>query len=129
MKKIEALKPRCVLVVKVNGTTVYAHLEKNEAAEAFIGKLESQGLPIVFRAGEEGGMAHLPWALPKNDTRITARPGDFLLTKDDQLFLSFDEKTGAFTRIGGIGNMTADKRGTLFGNGDFTAHFSLEWDE
>lgn len=130
MELFGAHQPRCVLVVKVNGHTLYAHLEEHESAKAFIRYLQSEGLTFSFdEVTEDGATAALPWRLPEKDAEIHARCGDLLVTKENELKLFFGDARGIFTRIGGIGNLNTEKREAVFGKGAFTAQLSLEWDE
>ena len=126
----EPVKPMPVLVVDVDGRYFYAIPEDNSSAEAFVDALNSG--PIAVEMSDCGGFEKggpLPWTLPRNDEEITTKPGDVILYQGNQITLYYDQITGSFTRLAGIGNLTKEKLLEAFGEGSVTVSFWLEWSE
>ena len=118
------------LVIKANGHIFYANLEDNSSAEAFVEKLDSGPLEVELHDfGSFEKVGSLPWDLPRNDTSITTSPGDEILYQGDQITIYYDENTWSFTRLAKIEDVTKDDLLAVFGDGDVTVEFWLEWDE
>ncbi|MBO7677456.1 MAG: hypothetical protein J6S49_08080 [Erysipelotrichaceae bacterium] len=126
----DLIKPVPALVIEVNGHILYADLEDNSSAEAFIEKLNSE--PIELQLHEYGNfekVGPLPWSLPRNDTSITTVPGDVILYQGNQLTIYYDQNTWDFTRLAKIKNVTRDSLLDILGDGDVTVKMWIEWSE
>ena len=123
-------KPTPVLVIEANGKRFYAPPEDNSSAAALIDKLSSG--PLTVEMSDYGNfekVGALPWELPRNDERITTKPGDVILYQGDRITLYYDENTWSFTRLAAIGSATREDLLAALGSGDVTVRFSLEWSE
>lgn len=130
MDEIEAIKPRCVLLIEAGGKRFYASFEDNSAAKALIEKLNSETLTVQMR--DYGGfekVGNLPWTLPQNDAQITAKTGDIILYNGNQITVYYGENTWSLTRLAAIGNVTREALLEALGEGEATVTFSLEWSE
>ena len=127
---IEVIRPTCVLVIEVNGKTLYANLEDNSSAEALKEKLNPG--PVTVEMHDYGNfekVGALPWDLPRNDTQITTEPGDVILYQGDQITIYYDTNSWNFTRLARIGNTTKKELLAALGDGSASVTFSLEWGE
>ena len=71
----------------------------------------------------------LPWELPRNDEKITTKPGDLILYQGNQLTVYYAENTWEFTKLGSL-NAEEDEIVEAFGGkDDITVEFFLEWTE
>lgn len=114
-----------VLRIDANGYTFLADFEDNSSAEALISRLAESPVTIVMR--DYGGfekVGDLPFALPRNDTRITTAPGDVILYQGDQLTIYYDTNTWSFTRVAAIRGADSSLR-TKLGEGGLTVTLSL----
>lgn len=119
-----------VLVIEANGKRFYATPEDNSSAAALIEKLSAGAVTLEMSDyGNFEKVGALPWELPRNDERITTKPGDVILYQGDRITLYYDENTWSFTRLAAIGNATREDLLAALGGGDVTVRFSLEWSE
>ncbi|MBQ9557662.1 MAG: hypothetical protein IJU94_03555 [Clostridia bacterium] len=126
---IEAIRPRAVMVVKVNGRIFYAHIEDNPSAKALTEKLNSAGVTVDMRDCGFGKVGSLPWELPRNGKRIAARPGDLVLCEDGGLALYYDGADADCTRLARLGKETKEEILAALGEGDVSVTLYLEWSE
>ena len=123
-------EPACVLVIEVNGKTLYANFEDNSSAEALKEKLNSGAIAVdLHDYGSFEKVGPLPWDLPRNDTQITTKPGDIILYQGNQITIYYDENSWNFTRLAVIDSTTKDDLLAVLGDGDVRVKFSLEWSE
>ena len=114
-----------MLKIEVNGHTLYADFEDNSSAQALKEKLE--GGSITLTMSDYGGfekVSNLPFELPRNDKRITTKPGDVILYQGDKLTIYYGKNTWEFTRVAVIRD--AGQLKDLLGDGDASITFSLE---
>lgn len=119
-----------ILILEANGKQFSAVLENNSSAVAFIEKLSAE--PLTLKLRDYGGfekVGALPWDLPTNDERITTKPGDVILYQGNQITIYYDENTWSFTKLASIGNTTKEALLDVFGEGDVTIRFWIEWSE
>ncbi len=122
--------PSCVLVIEANDRIFYASLEDNSSAAALKEKLNSG--PITVEMHDYGGfekVGSLPWDLPRNDSQITAKPGDVILYQGDRITVYYDENSWNFTKLASVGSTTKEELLSALGEGDVSVKFSLEWGE
>ena len=127
---IETIRQTCVLVIEANGKIFYAHFEDNSSAEALKEKLNSEAITVDMH--DYGGfekVGTLPWDLPRNDTQITAEPGDVILYQGNQITIYYDTNSWNFTRLAHIENATKDELLAALGDGGVSVKLSLEWGE
>ena len=108
-----------LLLLEVNGQTLEAELEENQAAQALIKLIGEDGLKLELE--EYGGfekVGPLPENLPANDEQMDAKPGDIVLYQGNQLSLFYGENSWSYTKLGHV----KDRNGTLLreilGEGD-----------
>lgn len=125
-----ALRPTESLVMEVNGKIYYPDLMDNSSAEAFFKKLKEGKLVVdLHDYGSFEKVGALPWNLPRNDEKITTVPGDIILYQGNQITIYYDENTWEFTRLAKIHDVSKDELLDVFGEGDVTVSFWLEWSE
>lgn len=125
-----AVKPTASLVMEVNGRIFYPHLADNSSAEAFFEKMKEGELVVALHDyGNFEKVGLLPWDLPRNDEKITTVPGDIILYQGNQITIYYDENTWEFTRLAKIHDVSKDELLDVFGEGDVTVSFWLEWSE
>ena len=122
--------PRAVLVLETEEYTLYASLPKVPCSAALADRLNSGPLTLEMEdRGETMMEASLPWSLPVNGERITAKPGDILLSQPNRLCICIGECTGRYTLLGQIGNTEREAFTETLGQGPVTVTLSLEWGE
>ncbi|MDO5133772.1 MAG: cyclophilin-like fold protein [Eubacteriales bacterium] len=116
--------------MEVNGKIYYPDLMDNSSAEAFFKKLKEGKLVVdLHDYGSFEKVGALPWNLPRNDEKITTVPGDIILYQGNQITIYYDENTWEFTRLAKIHDVSKDELLDVFGEGDVTVSFWLEWSE
>lgn len=129
MRDYRYIEPTAVLVVKINGKTLYAHIEHNPSSDAFIKKMTPSCLLLDMR--DNGGVektAILPWTLPESGAQAAAKPGDIVLYGDNSIALCYDASAGVMTKLASISKSKVELC-ELLGDGSVTVEFSLEWSE
>ena len=92
-----------MLYIQIGDATLTAVLEDNPSAQALAELLEDG--PVTLEAENYGGFektAVLPEALPQNDARITAGPGDVMLYQGDTVVLFYGSNTWSYTKLAHI---------------------------
>ena len=92
-----------LLYIQVGDNILAAVLEDNPSARALAALLEEG--PVTLEAENYGGfekVGELPEALPQNDTRITAAPGDVMLYRGDSVVLFYGSNTWSYTKLARI---------------------------
>ena len=123
----DAIWPVPELVIRINGAVLYASLQDNPSAEAFIENLSKA--PVTVELEEDTGFAKaglLPWDLPRSDETVTAAPGDVILDKEGRIAVCYGQGTAELTCLAKLGDTAKEK---LSVDGDITAEFSIEWSE
>ena len=124
------VQPVPTLVIEANGRTFYAEPEDNSSAEAFLEALSSEPLEVELHDyGDFEKVGSLPWDLPRNDETITTVPGDVILYQGNEITIYYDENTWDFTRLAKIGGVTREDLLEVFGDGNVTVRFRVEWSE
>ena len=92
-----------MLYIQIGDATLTAVLEDNPSAQALAELLEDG--PVTLEAENYGGFektAVLPEALPRNDARVTAGPGDVMLYQGDTVVLFYGSNTWSYTKLARI---------------------------
>ena len=106
----ESIEPTTLEVIEmkinilINGTNFIATLEDTETGKAFY---EMIGNELVLNLEEYGGfekVGSLGKSLPRNDVRITTKPGDLILYNGSEFSLMYGSNTWSYTKIGKIDN-------------------------
>ena len=108
-----------ILLIEVNGETLEAELEDNEAAQALTDLAGDDGLKLELK--EYGGfekVGPLPQGLPASDEQIDTSPGDIVLYQGDQISLFYGENSWSYTKLGHIKNADAEQLQEILGDGD-----------
>ncbi len=119
------------LVLEANGVRFYADFEDNPSAEAFCDQLSENGVLTVelHDYGNFEKVGDLPFELVRSDTPITTRPGDIILYQGKQITVYYDENTWNFTKLARIEGKTREDLLGVFGDGDVSVSFWVEWSE
>lgn len=125
-----AVAKTATLVIKANGSVYYASLAENSSSEAFSDKLSSGEIEVKMHDyGNFEKVGSLPWILPNNDEQITTEPGDIILYQGNQIIIYYGQNTWSFTKLAKIGSVTKEDLLSVFGDGNVTVAFSIEWNE
>lgn len=113
------------LKITVGEYEFFASFEENNSAEEF--KELLAGGPVTVAMEDYGGfekVGPLGSSLTRNDTQITAEPGDIILYQGNQITIYYGVNTWNFTRLAKIDDISglSEKLGT----GVIEATFSLE---
>lgn len=116
------------MYIYINGNKLTAELGDNSSAEALV-KLLKEG-DITYAADDYGNfekVGSLGHTLPRNDERITARPGDVILYLGSNICLYYGVNTYNFTRLGSIVGHSEGEMRTLLsaGSGEISITLSL----
>lgn len=123
-------EPSATLVIHTDNGSFYANLANNSSAKAFLKHLNSEVLTVEMHDyGNFEKVGDLPWELPANDELITTKPGDIILYQGNKITIYYDEDTWEFTRLGEINVISREELLEVFGDGDVTVTFWLEWSE
>ena len=112
------------MLMKINDVPVAVDWEDNQSVKSL-----TQSLPLTVKIHMYGGfeqVGELGRSLPRNDKRITTRPGDIVLYSGNQVVVFYGSNTWAYTRLGMITDKTASELAELLGRSDVTLTFSAE---
>ena len=113
--------------VKANGTTFTAVFADNSSAEALKELLKTGDVSIAAHDyGDFEKVGELGSNLPRNDTQITAGPGDVFLYQGDKVTIFYGSNAWSYTRLGKIESASGEELLAAFGDGDVTITLSLE---
>lgn len=110
----------------INSQVLTAVLENNSSADAFAALLENG--PLTLSMSDYGNFektGELPESLKRNDSTITAEPGDIILYQGKTITVYYDYNTYNFTRLGKITDITSEELKELLGKNDVTVTFRL----
>ena len=108
-----------LLLLEVNGQTLEAELEDNEAAQALKALIGKNGLKLDLE--EYGGfekVGPLPEGLPASDEQIDTTPGDIVLYQGNQISLFYGENSWSYTKLGHVKDMDGTQLQEILGDGD-----------
>ena len=115
-----------LILLEVNGKTLEADLEDNEAAQALKELIGEEGLKLELE--EYGGfekVGPLPESLPASDEQMDTSPGDIVLYQGDQLSLFYGENSWSYTKLGHV-DMDGAQLQEILGDGDISAVLKIE---
>lgn len=116
--------------IELNGTVLHVELNDNSSAAALKDLLRDGELTVSMKDyAHMEKYGDLGVHLPKNDERITTKPGDVILSEGNLLVLYYAPNTWNFTRLGKVQNMTEKELKKTLGKGDVTATLSLSKEE
>ncbi len=116
-----------LLLLEVNGQTLEADLEDNEAAGALKDLIGEDGLELELE--EYGGfekVGPLPEALPASDEQMDTSAGDIVLYQGDQISLFYGENSWSYTRLGRVRDADGARLQEILGDGDVSVVLKLE---
>ena len=124
------MEPMAFMTVVVGDSAFSVDLADNSSAKAFKDKLRSE--PVKLEMHDYGSfekVGNLPWELPRNDEKITTKPGDLILYQGNQITVYYAENTWEFTRLGSLNAEEEEIIEAFGGKDDVTVEFFLEWTE
>lgn len=92
-----------MLQIQVGDTLLTAALEDNSSADA-LKEMLSEG-PLTIEVENYGGfekLGTLPESLPRNDTQMTAQPGDIMLYQGNSIVFFHGSNSWSYTKLGTI---------------------------
>jgi len=126
----QSMAPIPILVMAVNDHFYCPTMMDHSSAEAFIEKLSAGAIEVEMHDyGNFEKVGTLPWSLPRNDEKITTRPGDLILYQGNQITIYYDQNTWNFTRLGRIDGVSREELLEVLGEGDVTVRFWVDWTE
>ena len=113
--------------ILINGKdNLTATLYDNSSAKALVSLLEKGAVTIdMHDYGNFEKVGELPETLPRNDKRITTKPGDIILYQGNQITFYYAENTWNFTLLGHIDGKTQSELKKILGTGNVTAVLSV----
>ena len=115
------------LHMRINDTEVLVKWETNESVDALAAL--AQSAPLTIKMSGYGGfeqVGSLGAELPRNDTRVTAQPGDIMLYSGNQISVFYGSNTWEYTRLGQITGSTVTDLATMLAGDDVTVTISAE---
>ena len=92
-----------MLQIQVGDTLLTAALEDNSSADALKEMLSEGSLTIeVENYGGFEKLGTLPESLPRNDTQMTAQPGDIMLYQGNSIVFFHGSNSWSYTKLGTI---------------------------
>ncbi len=114
---------------------IYAHIgqdvltiktENNSSATAFVNLLRKNDLTIEMHDyGNFEKVGSIGSSLPRNDKRITTKPGDVILYQGNQITIYYDENSWNFTKLGEVQDLEQEELKKILGAGNVSVRFSL----
>ena len=114
----------------INDSVLTIRPSGNSSAEAFISLLRDGDVMIEMHDyGNFEKVGTLPYSLPRSDESITTVPGDVILYQGNQITVYYDVNTWEFTRLARIEGVSREDLLEVFGDGDVSVTFRIEWSE
>lgn len=101
--------------IQIGDTTLTAAPADTEAADALMELLEEG--PLTIEVENYGGFEKIG-DLPRQDTRITTRPGDIMLYQGDSIVLFYGSNTWSYTRLGTIRDVSGSDLADVLGGAE-----------
>ena len=114
------------IFLTIDNTKLEVILEDNNATKELVKRLKEEDIIILGK--EYGGfekVGPLGFDLPKDDKKITTKPGDIVLYEGSNISLFYNSNSWSYTKIGHI-NIEQEKLQTILGDGDKELHFSID---
>ncbi|MBQ9432957.1 MAG: hypothetical protein IJU26_01940 [Synergistaceae bacterium] len=111
-----------VIHMKIDDVPVAVEWENNETVKALAKSLPLTVKMHMYSDFEQVGS--LGRSLPRNDRRITTKPGDIVLYSGNQIVIFYGANTWAYTRLGRVAGKTASELADLLGKSDVTLTLS-----
>ncbi len=111
--------PRPALRLAIGGTPLRVEWEDNTSVAALRAMAARE--PLTVEMSMYGGFEQvggLGQALPSEDARTAARPGDIVLYSGDRIVVFYGSNTWAYTRLGHVADRTEAEMAALLGEGD-----------
>ncbi|MBR3635165.1 MAG: hypothetical protein IKN47_03120 [Lachnospiraceae bacterium] len=126
-----SMEPVAIFVMRINDKYYSPDFEYNSSVEAFREKIKEEGTVTVKMQdyGNFEKVGELPWDIVTNDEKITTAPGDIILYQGNKISVYYDENTWDLTKIGHIDDVTKEELLNVFGDGEVTVEFFVEWTE
>lgn len=100
----QAKENEFTIKISADGVSLNVEWENNKSVEAL-----RKILPITVEMSAYGGfeqVGSLGRTLPRNDSHITAKPGDIMLYSGNQIVIFHGNNSWAYTRLGKITGIT-----------------------
>lgn len=110
--------------IYVDGVSLNVEWEDNESVKALM-KLA----PVTVKMSAYGGfeqVGNLGKNLPRNDTHITAKPGDIMLYSGNQIVIFHGHNSWSYTRLGKITGKSRAELSEIFDKPGVTLKISAE---
>ena len=110
-----------VLQMTIGETPVDVAWEDNESVEALKGLC--QDAPLTIEMSMYGGfeqVGSIGQSLPRADVQMTTQAGDIVLYSGNQMVVFYGSNSWSYTKLGRIGDKSAQELAELLGNGDVT---------
>lgn len=115
-----------MLTIKIGTYTLHAVLENNPSAQALKDLLG--GGPILIDVQNYGGfekVGTLPQSLPRDDTQMTASPGDIMLYQGNSIVFFYGSNSWAYTKLGTISDYDQKELREILSGNDTVIELSV----
>ncbi len=114
------------IFLTIDNTKLEVLLEDNNTTIELVKRLKEEDIIILGK--EYGGfekVGSLGFNLPKDDKKITTKPGDIVLYEGSNISLFYNSNSWRYTKIGHI-NIEQEKLQAILGDDDKELHFSID---
>jgi hypothetical protein len=118
-----------------NTSTLYLHIGQQVLTAALTDNSSTAALkellaggPLTIEMSDYGGfekVGSFGRSLPRNDTRITAGPGDLILYQGNSFVIFYGSNAWSYTRLGKINGVSQSELRNILGSGNVTVTLSL----
>ena len=124
----DPMLPMPTLIFHTEQTTAYPSIADTDAANEMVELLSREPAELTLAKTEDGFSGKLPWTLPQAGETLTAKPGDMVLSGENQLVLCTEEQSGAFTLLASLNEATLEELLPAL-NSAPTVSLWVEWSE
>ena len=110
--------------ISADGVSLNVEWEDNESVKAL-----RKIIPLTVEMSAYGGfeqVGNLGRTLPRNDTHITAKPGDIMLYSGNQIVIFHGSNSWAYTRLGKITGKSRAELSEIFDKPGVTLKISAD---
>lgn len=102
------------LELTVDGTTLNVQWEDNDAVDDLLEMAQNGEITVeTSRYGGFEQVGSLPDSLTRNDSQMTARPGDIMLYSGNQIVIFFGSNSWSYTKLGHISGVSENELSTI----------------
>lgn len=118
---------RKTLELAVDGTALNVQWEDNDAVDDLLKMVQNGEITVeTSRYGGFEQVGSLPDSLTRNDSQMTAQPGDIMLYSGNQIVIFFGSNSWSYTKLGHVSGVSENELSTILDKETATVTISVD---